>query len=91
MRRSTAFAALFLISAGLPAQAQTRLYDETRDRALLVLQSRGMLAPGTRPDCFPPQVDQTVASSQFRCPWDPPNGQPRFPSALSLWGLLGNY
>jgi hypothetical protein len=91
MIRALALAALVAISATAHVRADPAMDDETRDRVLLVHQSRGTLAPGTRPKCFSAKIDDTVASSQFRCPWDPPNGQPRFPSALSLWGLLGNY
>lgn len=67
------------------------LEDETRDRVLLVHQSRGTLAPGTRPKCFPARMDDTVASSQYQCPWDRPNGRTRLPTARSLWGILGGY
>ncbi len=75
-------------AAALPARAQT-FDDETRDRALLLHQSRGTLAPGTRPKCFPARMDETVASSQWQCPWDRPNGQPRLPTIRSLFGLTG--
>jgi hypothetical protein len=81
-------AALF-VAATAPAFAQPIMQDETRDRVLLMHQSRGTLAPGTRPKCFPSNVDDAVARAQFQCPWDPPNGQPRFPSARSFWGLAG--
>ena len=84
------FAAAMLVSAGIGAKAQG-LEDETRDRVLLVHQSRGTLAPGTRPKCFPARVDETVASSQFQCPWDAPNGRRPYPTARSFWGVFGNY
>lgn len=84
-------AAVLTLPATLPARAQSGLDDETRDRVLLTLQSRGQLAPGTRPKCFPAGMNETVTTGQFRCPWDRPNGQPRLPSAQSLWGILGNY
>jgi hypothetical protein len=89
-----ALAALALIAAigGPAATARAQgLDDETRDRVLIIHQSRGTLAPGTRPKCFPPNVDDTVARSQFQCPWERPNGQPRYPTARSLWGILGGY
>lgn len=76
-------------AAALPAGAQN-FDDETRDRVLLIHQSRGTLAPGTRPKCFPTRMDETVASSQWQCPWDRPNGQPRLPTVRSLWGLTGS-
>lgn len=89
--RSTAFAALLALAAAMPAHAQSGLDDETRDRVLLIHQSRGTLAPGTRPKCFPARMDETVASAQFQCPWGRPNGQPNLPTARSFWGLVGNY
>jgi hypothetical protein len=85
-----AFTVLVLASGAALARGEG-MEDETRDRILLVHQSRGTLAPGTRPKCFPTRVDDTVASSQYRCPWDRPNGQPVYPTARSFWGLLGNY
>lgn len=84
-------ATVLALPAALPARAQSGLDDETRERVLLTLQSRGHLAPGTRPKCFPAGMNETVTASQFNCPWDRPNGQPRLPSAQSLWGILGNY
>lgn len=83
-------AALVTIGAALPASAQA-MQDETRDRVLLIHRERGTLAPGTRPKCFPSNVDDTVARSQFQCPWDQPGGQPRYPTIRSFWGLTGNY
>ena len=84
-------ATVLALPAALPARAQSGLDDETRERVLLTLQSRGHLAPGTRPKCFPAGMNETVTAGHFRCPWDRPNGQPRLPSAQSLWGILGNY
>lgn len=83
-----ALAAIPLLAVSAGAQA---LQDETRDRVLLIHQSRGTLAPGTRPKCFPSNVDDTVARSQYRCPWEGPNGRPNYPTARSLWGLFGDY
>lgn len=85
-----AFTALIATAPALWARG-AGLEDETRDRVLLVHQSRGTLAPGTRPKCFPTRMDDTVASSQYQCPWDRPNGQPRLPTARSLWGILGGH
>lgn len=83
-------AALLSVGAVLPVSAQS-IQDETRDRVLLIHRQNGTLAPGTRPKCFPGNVDDTVASSQYQCPWDQPNGRPRYPTARSFWGLTGNY
>lgn len=83
--------AALLFAASVGAAGAQGLEDETRDRVLIIHQSRGTLAPGTAPKCFPPNVDDTVARSQYQCPWSRPNGQPRYPTARSLWGLLGSY
>lgn len=88
-RLSTAGLAALLLASSLPAFAQPVMQDETRDRVLLLHQSRGTLAPGTRPKCFPSNVDDAAARAHFQCPWDAPNGQPRFPSARTFWGLAG--
>lgn len=80
------------LSLPLPAHAQLNSpQDETRDRVLLIHQSRGTLAPGTRPKCFSANHDDRVAGAQFQCPWDPPNGQRQMPTARSFFGLFGNY
>mgnify|MGYP001472133251 CR=1 FL=1 len=90
MHRHIAPALLALALAAWPAVSHgAGLEDETRDRVLLIHQSRGTLAPGTRPKCFPAWMDDTVAASQYQCPWERPNGQPRLPTARSLWGILG--
>lgn len=85
-----AFTALIATAPAVWARG-SGLEDETRDRVLLVHQSRGTLAPGTRPKCFPARMDDTVASSQYQCPWDRPNGRRPLPTARSLWGILGGY
>ncbi len=90
--RLAALALTAVVLAAPPALSRgAGLEDETRDRVLLVHQSRGTLAPGTRPKCFPARMDDTVASSQYQCPWDRPNGRPRLPTARSLWGILGGH
>lgn len=92
--RRFALAFVFLAGAPLVAAAQTGpggLDDEIRDRILISLQQRGGLAPGTRPKCFPAHINDTVAAARFQCPTAAPNGQQRFPSAQSLWGILGRY
>ena len=88
-RMSAASLAALILAASMPAFAQPIMQDETRDRVLLVHQGRGTLAPGTRPKCFPSNVDDAVARTQFQCPWEANNGRPRFPSAQSFWGLAG--
>jgi len=90
MTRAIAFAALAIALSTGAAGAQG-LEDETRDRVLLIHQSRGTLAPGTAPKCFPSNVDDTVAGSQYQCPTARRNGQPRYPTARSFWGIFGNY
>lgn len=84
-------AALLVASAGGALRAEPSMLDETRDRVLIIHQSRGTLAPGTRPRCMPPQVDETVGRSQYQCPFDAPSGRPAYPTARSFWGLFGNY
>jgi hypothetical protein len=84
-------AALLLTGTGGIARAEPSMLDETRDRVLIIHQSRGTLAPGTRPRCMPPQVDETVGRSQYQCPWDAPSRRPPYPTARSFWGLLGSY
>lgn len=86
----TALAALLIAASAGAASAQV-MQDETRDRVLLVHQSRGTLAPGTAPKCFPSNVDDTVAGSQYQCPTARRNGQPRYPTARSFWGVFGGY
>ncbi|KAF0137202.1 MAG: hypothetical protein FD152_634, partial [Xanthobacteraceae bacterium] len=67
--RLAALAFTAIVLAAPPAFSRgAGLEDETRDRVLLVHQSRGTLAPGTRPKCFPARMDDTVASSQYQCP-----------------------
>ena len=88
-RITTAGLAALIGAISMPAFAQPIMQDETRDRVLLIHQSRGTLAPGTRPKCFPSNVDDTVARAQFQCPWEATNGRPRFPWAQRLWGLAG--
>ncbi|WP_439572209.1 hypothetical protein [Phreatobacter sp.] len=84
-------AAILLAAGGSAVRAEPSVLDETRDRVLIIHQSRGTLAPGTRPRCFPPSVDETVARSQYQCPFDAPSGRPPYPTARSLWGIFGNH
>lgn len=84
-------AAILLAGAGGSLRAEPSVLDETRDRVLIIHQSRGTLAPGTRPRCFPPSVDETVGRSQYQCPYDAPSGRPPYPTARSLWGILGSH
>lgn len=79
-----------VVTMTLVAGRASPLEDETRDRVLLTHQSRGTLAPGTRPKCFPSGVDDTVAASQYRCPWERASRLPRYPTIRSGWGLFGS-
>lgn len=82
-------AALVVAASAGMASAQSMI-DETRDRVLIIHQSRGTLAPGTRPKCFPPSVDETTARAFYQCPAEAPNGRRPYPTARSFWGLTGN-
>lgn len=88
MRVTVALAAV-LAFAPLAAHAQPTIVDETTDRVLILHASRGTLAPGTKPKCFSPNMDETSTRAFLQCPWEPANGRPRAPTARSLFGLLG--
>lgn len=83
-------ALLAAASLPVPAVAQVNANDEVSDRIMIIHQQRGTLAPGTRPKCFGPGMDETVSRAFFQCPWDRPNGLPRPPTIRSLWGLTGS-
>lgn len=80
---------IVLVGLSCAASAQPAMLDETRDRVLVIQQTRGHLAPGVQPKCFPSYMDETVSRAFFRCPNEAPNGRRDLPTVRSFWGLIG--